>query len=1258
MLLVPFAVLAAIALTELGARGLAASLEWWSGDRLRIGEVSGRLAQTVYLRRLELRNPSLDLSAEEVALSFELSRLLDGEIHLNVLAMNGVELALEDVSASPDEVPPAALPFTLAAPSVALTDITVVAGGEELPVDSLTFSAHLSAAEIRIADLDSAGASWRLTANGALVPVAPYDVNLHAHWQSKVDGAAQEGFLTIAGDSRSLEFDASMPAPIGLKASGRSRRTPQGYEVFARGTWQDLQWPLSASPSMRSPEGHFELGGALDDLNLAIELDLATDALPSTRLTLRGTGSIEPSPAFPFDLTARWQSEMAPDAALSGDLEASGDRDSVLVRLNVLTPFVASSEAALVLGSEPGFEATAQWSGLFWPLSGKRLFASPEGRLEAKGSAAETELGLTAALEADELPPARVTLTGDVHDKGLDLEPLLIHTLGGRMTARGRIGWSPGIDWRLRVDAGGLDPGRQWPLWSGTLGGAALVQGRMEDGVVRSEADVGLLEGRLRGYPFKALGKLEIAGDRLRASGVSLRSGDNHLELDGVYEHMMDFRFSLDAADLRAVHPEADGRLVGQGVVKGSFASPRVRVNLNGQDMRYRNWSARRLEVDTDVSDSQSPSQVLMTLENARAGDIHIGSFELRGSGSLASHSADVRVRSSLGDLELRLAGGLEAELWHGDIVDTTVNAPGAGSWRLSRPAALRAGADRVRVERTCLESDAGASACADFEWTDHARSSIDIEALPLSALQPWLPSRSSLTGELDAGAVWSLGRGHVEGSAALRLSPGELTVMRSRLERLVVAHADTELNLRVEESGATVDFRSALGGEGRAQGHLFVDGLREDADLAGTIEVSFPNLEPVAELLAPPLTMDGTAHMEVQFSGSVASPRARGVARIEVDRARVHDLGIELSDSRMEARADDGQQVAVTGVLRSGDGHLDIDASGLLEAGGWAPRELVVTGESFEIVRLPEAVVTVSPDVTVNAVGDSLEMHGRVLIPRALFTPPESTEGLVGVSGDEVLVGRTGNASPPETGRGPQVTADLVVVLGDEVVFDGFGVVSRLAGELRVRHAEGGVPEAFGTLDLVDGQLVLYGQRLDIEHGRVTFAGPLNDPGLDIRSIRKAGDITAGVAIGGTVSNPSSRVYSEPPLDEAEALSLLLTGHDLSSGDEREAALLSQAALNLGLEGSERVGMRVRSALGLDELRVGGTGSAGDASLILGKRLNSDLGVRYVHWLVRQAGSVFVNYRLTDHLSLEAESGVRQGLDLLFRIERDDALP
>ena len=238
-----------------------------------------------------------------------------------------------------------------------------------------------------VADVAVAGPNWRLAANGAVSPVEPLDLSLHAQWTSHVDGATREGMFTIAGDSRSLDFDASMQAPFGLRSSGQVKSTPQGYEIAATGAWRDLGWPLFAPPSIRSPAGRFELGGALDDLSVSLDVELAAERLPSTRLTVQGTGSVEPSAKFPFDLTARWQAVTGSDTAMSGELAASGDREHAVVRSRVLAPFSASAEAALVLGGEPSFDAVAQWSGLVWPLAGTPLVASRKGPARGEGIA-------------------------------------------------------------------------------------------------------------------------------------------------------------------------------------------------------------------------------------------------------------------------------------------------------------------------------------------------------------------------------------------------------------------------------------------------------------------------------------------------------------------------------------------------------------------------------------------------------------------------------------------------------------------------------------------------------------------------------------------------------------------------------------------------------------------------------------------------------------------------------------------------------
>ena len=857
--------------------------------------------------------------------------------------MDGVRLVLHELPASTGADRPSGPALRLAAPSVTITDITVVAGGEEIPVESVTLSAQLTEAQLTLADLDIAGTTWRLAANGTIVPVEPFGLDLHAQWTSHVDGVAQEGRLTIAGDANSLDFDAAMQAPVGLRSSGRVKRTTQGYEVAATGAWQDLRWPPFGPPAVRSPEGRFELGGALDALGLALDLDFAADHAPSTRLTVEGTGSVEPSAALPFELATRWRAVTASGTTLSGELDASGDFEHVALRPRVLSPFAASAEARLSLGDEASFEALTRWSGLFWPLTGTQVVASPEGRLEAKGTAESAELTLTMALEAPErvhdghvsatatvsvigapevtgsfgwdakvvshdarlrgagtvrgnpsgalrfthalsapfavsstgevtmtdpapglrmmsewvdlrwptdgpealssprgtlevqgwlddfravlkagfdaaggagelrvearggaiaedrhvdiewrasvadgrafagrgrvgggtgqarvthvltapfelstggvvdspvaapelrlagtwrdlhwppdrsaryrsaggtytlngpldalevrldgtldadgLPSAQVTLTGMLDDTGLDLEPALIEALGGRTTARGRVGWHPGIDWNLEVDAHGIDPGRQWPQWNGTLDAAAVVQGRMVDGAPHATVDVHQLQGRLRGYPVDGRGIVATDGERLRARDVSLRSGDNLLALEGVYHREMDLELSLDAPDLSAVLPDAEGRLAGEGVLRGSTASPYLKMRLEGRDMRYRDWAARRVEIDAEVSNSQSTSQVVMQVGDARAGEHRIESVELRADGTLAAHTAHATVTSSLGDLDLRLEGGMEAGRWLGELVDTTAIASGGSTWRLEGASELGVDTDRI----------------------------------------------------------------------------------------------------------------------------------------------------------------------------------------------------------------------------------------------------------------------------------------------------------------------------------------------------------------------------------------------------------------------------------------------------------------------------------------------------------------------------------------------------------------------------------
>lgn len=107
----------------------------------------------------------------------------------------------------------------------------------------------------------------------------------------------------------------------------------------------------------------------------------------------------------------------------------------------------------------------------------------------------------------------------------------------------------------------------------------------------------------------------------------------------------------------------------------------------------------------------------------------------------------------------------------------------------------------------------------------------------------------------------------------------------------------------------------------------------------------------------------------------------------------------------------------------------------------------------------------------------------------------------------------------------------------------DGFGLKGFLAGNLEVIDRPAG--RCLVTLlSIRDGTYRAYGQDLTIERGRVQFSeSPVDNPGLDLRAVRKVDDITAGLRVSGSLRKPEMTLFSTPTMAQNAVLSYLLTG-------------------------------------------------------------------------------------------------------------------
>ena len=89
-------------------------------------------------------------------------------------------------------------------------------------------------------------------------------------------------------------------------------------------------------------------------------------------------------------------------------------------------------------------------------------------------------------------------------------------------------------------------------------------------------------------------------------------------------------------------------------------------------------------------------------------------------------------------------------------------------------------------------------------------------------------------------------------------------------------------------------------------------------------------------------------------------------------------------------------------------------------------------------------------------------------------------------------------------------------------VTFKGFDFTAYLDGELEAIETPGEKTRGRGALSFRQGKYRGYGQDLTIDPGRLIFAGPINNPSLDVLAYRKAADNTrAGFKVTGTVQAP-----------------------------------------------------------------------------------------------------------------------------------------
>jgi translocation and assembly module TamB len=372
---------------------------------------------------------------------------------------------------------------------------------------------------------------------------------------------------------------------------------------------------------------------------------------------------------------------------------------------------------------------------------------------------------------------------------------------------------------------------------------------------------------------------------------------------------------------------------------------------------------------------------------------------------------------------------------------------------------------------------------------------------------------------------------------------------------RLIGDDAGSTDSIELPVLSATVELA-----DGRAQVSLHADfdasrvvdvevtafGFDGAAPIEGRATVAIADLAFIATFTRRVGETGGALHGDFVIGGTVSAPELRGTLAVVNGRIALTEPRVDLTNVDVAMQLRGADEWTIRGSAQSDKGRVTI--AGTLRDPLRDSRALHAHVDATDLpVSIPDATVRVAGGIDVDWRRGLFGVKGRVEIPRAEIRLSQLPAGAVEISDDVVVVDRV-EARPV----GTRAEVDLEVVLRDHVRFTAFGLDSGLTGTLRLRQSADGIAQLNGTLSLIDGRFEMYGQKLAIESGRLTFTGPPQDPYVDATASRTIREATRTVTVGARIQGPARAIettlFSKPAMSDAEALSYLVLGRPLDS--------------------------------------------------------------------------------------------------------------
>ncbi len=440
-----------------------------------------------------------------------------------------------------------------------------------------------------------------------------------------------------------------------------------------------------------------------------------------------------------------------------------------------------------------------------------------------------------------------------------------------------------------------------------------------------------------------------------------------------------------------------------------------------------------------------------------------------------------------------------------------------------------------------------------------------------------------------------------------------------------------------------------------------------DDAPLDGVFQLHVSQLGAWGAWVPPGWRLGGDLQSAATLGGRWGAPQFSG--RLTGHRLEVRNAlqGVQFNDGEVELSLQGDKARVEHFEWRGGEGKLSLTGEATL--GRQPEAQLQMTADKLRVLGRVDRRLVASGQAELTLRANSAKLNGNLRVDEGLIDfsrgdAPTLDDDVRVVGADPAVRAEAGPAgaastSPPansavdtaaDAQRPFSSQMDVALDLGPALHVKGRGLDTYLQGSLRITNP-GNRLAVRGDVRADRGTYAAYAQKLEIERGRLSFVGPVDDPRLDILAVRPNLDVTVGVAVTGSALNPRVKLYSDPEMADTDKLSWLMLGRAPDGLGRADTALLQRAAMALLAGEGETPTDAFLANIGLSDfgVRQTGEGTEQTTTVSLGKQLSRRWYIGYERSVNATAGTWQLIYRVAQRFTLRAQSGEDSALDAIW---------